>query len=54
MIDLGVIVKVEKMKIMVDILGEVLKRVGFFFDELEFLIELGVIGFWMDYGIMIE
>ncbi len=42
------------MKIMVDISGEALKRAGFSFDELEPLIELGVTGLRMDYGITIE
>ena len=48
------IAKAEKMKIMVDISGEALKRAGFSFDELEPLIELGVTGLRMDYGITIE
>jgi len=52
--DLGAIAKAEKMKIMVDISGEALKRAGFSFDELEPLIELGVTGLRMDYGITIE
>ena len=41
------------MKIMVDISGEALKE-RVFFDELEPLIELGVTGLRMDYGITIE
>jgi len=52
--ELGAIAKAEGMKVMVDISGAALKRVGFSFDELDPLIEIGVTGLRMDYGITIE
>lgn len=51
MIELGSEVKKNKLELMVDILGEVLKWVGFLLEDLIFLKVIGVIGLRMDYYI---
>jgi hypothetical protein len=51
--DLGAIAKAEGLKLMVDISGEALMRAGFSLDDLAPLVEIGVTGLRMDYGITV-